>query len=77
MGWVNLWRLTDFIGGQVFSPEHPDCKEIRLLDPPDPVQLVGEPAPRPNRHFNYTDDPAYAALVSELCEPDGGPTDAR
>ncbi|MDT4958994.1 MAG: hypothetical protein QOD31_2793 [Pseudonocardiales bacterium] len=83
--WRNLWRYSDYLGGQVTAgppPVHPssDPIEVELVDPgwarpPGDTQL-----PRADMHSNYWRDPVFAEQVGVLAKtvpavPTEAPTD--
>lgn len=58
--WLNLYRLTDYIGGPVFTEDDTVPADLRdrvedlLLDDPEKRQHpAGEPSPRMRAHSDY------------------------
>jgi hypothetical protein len=79
-GWVNVWRHTDYLGGQVVhdSPSNPAATNsvLEVLSP-DPVwdRRPGDTQfPSPGRHSNVQRAPEYVGAVQylqrSLLEPD-------
>ncbi|WP_410813933.1 hypothetical protein [Micromonospora sp. 067-2] len=73
--WVNLWRDTDPIGGQIFSPPRPDQSEReaavdrRLRDPRDVVAPPGDIVPPAiNGHRPCELEGAFDDAVRDLAE---------
>lgn len=63
-GWVNLWRVTDFIGGPVAAP---GVEDREVFDPPSTqAPAPGEPRPRPFRHSDYDRTDEYRHALEEL-----------
>ncbi len=75
LAWCNLFRLTDYIGGPVFS-EPPRLRRIeeaegdtpyrdRLVDDPHDANpaMVGDPRPRTRNHSEYYVQPEYGATI--------------
>ena len=74
--WRNLWRYTDYLGGQVTAGPPPMTPADKY--PPDPLIEVpctdpqwdrppGDTQwPKPDRHSNYWRDPVFAATAGEL-----------
>lgn len=62
--WINLWRVTDPIGGPIsLAP----VADRRLIDPPAFGILPGDTvAPRISTHGDYTDDVGYDKAVADL-----------
>jgi hypothetical protein len=69
--WRNLWRHSDYLGGQVMAgppPMYPTLNsiEVELVDP-DWARPHGDTQwPRANMHSNYWRDPMFAEQVGVL-----------
>ncbi|MEP7177962.1 MAG: hypothetical protein ABI775_02625 [Pseudonocardiales bacterium] len=69
--WRNLWRYSDYLGGQVMAgppPRYPlpDPIEVELVDP-DWARHPGDTQwPQANMHSNYWRDPMFAVQVGVL-----------
>lgn len=63
VGWANLWRATDPIGGPVDL-----TADVALLrDPPQLEPPAGDPAPgEPRGHSDFDRSPEYAATLARL-----------
>ncbi|CAN5886958.1 hypothetical protein BH23ACT5_BH23ACT5_09020 [soil metagenome] len=63
-GWVNLWRPTDFIGGQV---EVAEVTDVEVVDPPSSrPSSTGEARPLPARHSYYDRTDEYTSVLADL-----------
>ena len=63
-GWINLWRPTDFIGGELATPGVDDRE---VFDPPASRPAApGQPRPAPFRHSDYEKTDEYAQARAEL-----------
>ena len=65
-GWRNLWRRTDFIGGEVeaVGPGGRGVDNVEVLDPISTVAPApGEPRPVALRHSGYDRTPEYERAV--------------
>ena len=71
--WRNLWRYSDYLGGQVMAgppPHYPTLNpiEVELVDP-DWARPRGDTQwPRANMHSNYWRDPMFAVQVGVLAQ---------
>ncbi len=67
IGWINLYRPTDFIGGPIFEANPPPgFVGIRQLDPETLTIVLGEPLPQPMVHFGYSSTDLYDAALARL-----------
>ncbi|MGW0480328.1 hypothetical protein [Nonomuraea sp. NPDC003214] len=74
--WVNLYRLSDPIGGPVFAPAdpfgpraaEPGPVDVFCWDPPQPDP--GEPLAELRWHSDYWFDPPYGQAMARLTERD-------
>jgi hypothetical protein len=69
--WRNLWRYSDYLGGQVMAgppPTHPnsDPIEVELVDPGWARPHGDTQWPRADMHSNYWRDPMFAVQVGVL-----------
>jgi hypothetical protein len=64
--WVNLWRVTDFIGGPISSP---GVEDVEVFDPPSSrAPAPGEPRPLPSRHSGYDQTEDYRTALTRLAD---------
>jgi hypothetical protein len=71
--WRNLWRYSDYLGGQVTAgppPVHPspDSIEVELVDPGWARPHGDTQWPRADMHSNYWRDPVFAEQVGALAK---------
>jgi hypothetical protein len=70
--WRNLWRPSDYLGGEmgnaVTSGAPAGELDRRLIDPLYPIPAGELGFPRPIRHSNYPLDPAFQETVGELAD---------
>jgi hypothetical protein len=73
--WINLYRITDPIGGPVFSPTSDDRHQMNNgrrpvdeLAPDPPEQDLGGIEPEIRGHDSYLSDPAFTAAHDRLIE---------
>jgi hypothetical protein len=69
--WRNLWRYSDYLGGQVTAgppPRYPTLNpiEVELVDPEWARPPGDSQWPRANMHSNYWRDPMFAVQVGVL-----------
>ncbi len=69
--WRNMWRFSDYLGGQVMSgppPLVPAASPIETMSvDPAWARRPGDTSwPRANRHSYYWGDPSFAPTVAEL-----------
>ena len=63
-GWVNLWRVTDYIGGVVAAP---GVDDVAVVDPPSTrPPALGEARPVALRHGDFEHTPEYEAALGRL-----------
>ena len=77
-GWQNYYRLTDPIGGQVFSaPQGCTATDLAGLDETEPAPLrdpehrwrwSGQPVPMPLSHFSYRKEEEVNGTLDRLAE---------
>lgn len=64
--WINLWRVTDFIGGPIPAL---GVEDVEVFDPPSSrPPAPGEPRPRPSRHSDYDQTEEYRTALARLAE---------
>lgn len=64
--WVNLWRVTDFIGGPICSP---GVEDVEVFDPPSSrPPAPGDPRPLPSRHSGYDQTEDYRSALAGLAD---------
>ncbi|HSJ36295.1 MAG TPA: hypothetical protein VLB85_14705 [Acidimicrobiia bacterium] len=65
-GWINLWRVTDFIGGSLGAE---GVEDVEVFDPPSSrPPAPGEPRPLPRRHSGYDRTDDYRAALDRLAQ---------
>lgn len=65
-GWINLWRVTDFIGGPLGAD---GVEDVEVFDPPSSrPRAPGEPRPLPRRHSGYDRTDDYRAALDQLAQ---------
>lgn len=65
-GWINLWRMTDFIGGPICSP---GVEDVEVFDPPSSrPPTPGDPRPLPSRHSGYDQTEDYRSALTRLAD---------